>query len=77
MNRTIVSLGLAVMLLLLSDRLFAEQKSEPFSDIDQTWQNGSDRRDSSVFKNMKYFTPHSNWISQFAYGEDMISWSLS
>ena len=35
----------------------AQQKSEPFSDIDQTWQNGSDRRDSSVFKNMKYFTP--------------------
>ncbi len=35
----------------------AQQKGEPFSDIDQTWQNGSDRRDSSVFKNMKYFTP--------------------
>lgn len=29
----------------------------PFEDIDQTWQNGSDRRDSSVFKDMKYFTP--------------------
>jgi len=32
----------------------------PFEDIDQTWQNGSDRRDSSVFKNSqfaKFFTP--------------------
>lgn len=57
MNRKIVILGLAGMLLIMSDRLFAEQKGEPFSDIDQTWQNGSDRRDSSVFKNMKYFTP--------------------
>ncbi|SFF00427.1 outer membrane beta-barrel protein [Thermoflexibacter ruber] len=35
----------------------AQQKGEPFEGIDQTWQNGSDRRDSSVFKNMKYFTP--------------------
>lgn len=29
----------------------------PFDGIDITWQNGSDRRDSSVFKDMKYFTP--------------------
>jgi Putative beta-barrel porin-2, OmpL-like. bbp2 len=29
----------------------------PFDGIDQTWHNGSDRRDSSVFKNMKFFTP--------------------
>lgn len=29
----------------------------PFEDIDQTWQNGSDRRESSVFKDMKFFTP--------------------
>ena len=35
----------------------AQQKGEPFEGIDQSWQNGSDRRDSSVFKNMKYFTP--------------------
>lgn len=35
----------------------AQQKGEPFEGIDQTWQNGSDRRDSSVFKEMKYFTP--------------------
>lgn len=36
---------------------FAQQKGEPFEGIDQTWQNGSDRRDSSVFKNMPFFTP--------------------
>jgi hypothetical protein len=35
----------------------AQQKGEPFQGIDQTWENGSDRRDSSVFKDMKYFTP--------------------
>lgn len=35
----------------------AQQKGEPFEGIDQTWQNGSDRRESSVFKDMKYFTP--------------------
>ncbi len=33
------------------------QDKVPFEGIDQTWQNGADRRDSSVFKNMKYFTP--------------------
>jgi hypothetical protein len=35
----------------------AQQKGEPFEGIDQTWQNGNDRRDSSVFNKMKYFTP--------------------
>jgi hypothetical protein len=35
----------------------SKQKGEPFEGIDQTWHNGSDRRESSVFKNMKYFTP--------------------
>jgi hypothetical protein len=29
----------------------------PFAGIDQTWQNGADRRDSSIFQNNKYFTP--------------------
>ena len=36
---------------------FAQQKGEPFEGIDVSWQNGADRRDSSVFKNMKYFSP--------------------
>ena len=34
-----------------------QQKGEPFADIYASWQNGNDRRDSSVFKKMKYFTP--------------------
>ncbi len=29
----------------------------PFEGIDMSWQNGNDRRDSSVFKDMKFFTP--------------------
>lgn len=49
------------MACILSSQLRAQttnkQLGEPFEDIDQTWQNGSDRRDSSVFKDLKYFTP--------------------
>jgi hypothetical protein len=37
--------------------LIAQQKGDPFPNIETNWQNGSDRRDSSVFKNLKYFTP--------------------
>ncbi len=40
-----------------STYLYAQQKGEPFEGIDQSWQNGNDRRDSSVFKNLKYFSP--------------------
>lgn len=36
---------------------FAQQKGEPFEGIETNWQNGSDRRDSSVFNKMEYFTP--------------------
>ena len=32
-------------------------EKNPFDGIDQAWQNGSDRRDSSIFNKMKYFTP--------------------
>ncbi|MBC7885748.1 MAG: porin [Saprospiraceae bacterium] len=47
-----------IIILLISNHLIAQtQKVEPFEDIDQTWQNGSDRRDSSIFKKLKYFTP--------------------
>ncbi|OYU95201.1 MAG: hypothetical protein CFE21_12920 [Bacteroidetes bacterium B1(2017)] len=42
---------------LSSFQLLAQQKGEPFEGIDQTWQNGSDRRDSLPFKNMKIFSP--------------------
>lgn len=34
-----------------------EQKGEPFENLDLTWANGSDRRDSNIFKDLKYFTP--------------------
>lgn len=34
-----------------------KQKGEPFEGIDQTWQNGNDRRNHSIFQNWKYFTP--------------------
>ena len=44
------------MLLSLWMMAMAQEKI-PFNGIDQTWQNGADRRDSSVFKNNKYFTP--------------------
>ncbi len=57
MNRTVATLCCAFLLLATTTALYAQQKGDPFADIDQTWQNGSDRRDSSVFKNMKYFTP--------------------
>lgn len=36
---------------------YSQQKGEPFEGIDLTWQNGSDRRDSSVFEKLKYFIP--------------------
>ena len=34
-----------------------EKPKAPFDGIDQTWQNGADRRDSSIFNKVKYFTP--------------------
>lgn len=50
-----------ILLLAISSQLsfvsFAQQLGQPFENIDQTWQNGSDRRDSSVFKNLPFFTP--------------------
>lgn len=44
---------LAAFVLTAQDR---QQAGEPFEGIDQTWENGSDRRDSSVWK-IKHFTP--------------------
>lgn len=43
--------------LLLCAATVCAQEKVPFEGIDQTWQNGSDRRDSSLFKNVPYFTP--------------------
>src|SRR4249919_2416056 len=36
--------------------LSAQVEKTPFSGMDMTWQNGNDRRDSSVF-HIPYFTP--------------------
>ena len=46
-----------VLLISGSQRISAQQLGDPFEGIDQTWLNGNDRRDSSVFKNMNFFTP--------------------
>lgn len=48
--------------------VFSQQSGEPFEGIDQTWQNGSDRRDSSVFKDMKFFTPSILMDVSYTYG---------
>lgn len=37
--------------------IISKQKGEPFEGIDMTWQNGSDRREENIWKNLKYFTP--------------------
>ena len=52
-------LGLIILFSLTFNANFAnaQQKGEPFEGIDVSWQNGSDRRDSSVFSKIKYFTP--------------------
>lgn len=55
--KSIFQLAIFGLVLTNSYRVFAQQLGEPFDGIDQTWQNGSDRRDSSIFKDMKYFTP--------------------
>ena len=53
-QKSLIALLLVVNLPMIST---AEEKAEPFADCDQTWQNGSDRRDSSVFHFSPYFTP--------------------
>ncbi|MES2629783.1 MAG: porin [Bacteroidota bacterium] len=47
-------LSVALTFLLISARLSAQQ---PFEGMETNWQNGSDRRDSSVFSSLPYFTP--------------------
>ncbi len=55
---------IVILLITLSfcTNLFAQPVTEPekipFNGIEMTWQNGSDRRDSSVFHNLKFFTPN-------------------
>ncbi len=55
--KSIIAFTIIGVQLASSSSASAQQKGEPFDGIDQSWHNGSDRRDSSVFKNMKYFTP--------------------
>ncbi len=52
-----VALTFTSLQLINSQSAKAQQKGEPFEGIDASWQNGNDRRDSSVFKNMPFFTP--------------------
>ena len=49
--------SLFIFLVLAFEITFSQTEKIPFDGIDQTWQNGSDRRDTSVFKNNKYFIP--------------------
>lgn len=56
-NTTILLLISGVISINLSAQQSIEPEKIPFDGIDMTWQNGSDRRDSSVFQNMKYFMP--------------------
>ena len=55
------SVILLLTIIIINTKMFAQQTIEaekvPFDGIDMTWQNGNDRRDSSVFNNMKFFTP--------------------
>jgi len=48
---------LFIIVIWTGENLHSQQIGEPFEGISQSWQNGSDRRDSSVFSKMKYFTP--------------------
>lgn len=48
---------LVLWLFLIVAGMVNGQEKIPFEGIDQTWQNGADRRDSSIFKGMKYFMP--------------------
>lgn len=57
MKTTLQTLLLAAFVTIQSTHALSQQKGEPFEGIETNWQNGADRRDSSVFKNMKYFTP--------------------
>lgn len=59
MKTTLARLALVAgtVITLAPQQLMAQQKGEAFEGLDQTWENGSDRRDSSAFNKLKYFTP--------------------
>ncbi len=47
----------AFVMTIITHAVSQSTQKVPFEGIDQTWQNGADRRDSSVFQNAKYFMP--------------------
>ncbi len=55
MKNKIIAFTCTLVFIFLANILVAQQK-QPFEGIDQSWHNGNDRRDSSVFKG-KYFVP--------------------
>ncbi|MES2780995.1 MAG: outer membrane beta-barrel protein [Bacteroidota bacterium] len=57
MHRFQTSIASLLFSLLISSVHAQELEKIPFEGIDQTWQNGNDRRDSSIFKQLPYFTP--------------------
>jgi hypothetical protein len=64
MKKLLILLLIALNINCFGQALSGPEKN-PFDGIDQAWQNGSDRRDSSVFNKMKYFTP--NLLIDLAY----------
>lgn len=56
MKTGVVSFALSFLILCTATAV-AQQIGEPFEGIDQAWQNGADRRDSSVFGTGGPFTP--------------------
>ena len=48
---------LACLTLLIYKAASAQNREEPFSGMDMTWQNGSDRRTQNIWQDNKYFTP--------------------
>lgn len=56
MRKVLLSLLIAVSVSIFAQKV-TEPEKIPFDGIDMSWQNGNDRRDSSVFNNLKFFTP--------------------
>lgn len=57
MKKIIFLLLLTTLFLNLFSQSQTKQKGEPFENLDLTWANGTDRRDSNIFNDLKYFTP--------------------
>ncbi len=57
MKKVVVILNFLLLVFNLTAQRDTIPERVPFYGLDMTWQNGSDRRDSSVFKSMKYIIP--------------------